>query len=116
MAESKVTICSVANNVKKYNHTVITVRARVQSDGTHGAQIDDESCVGFGIALDVPDDAEGRSALLGALDEGYRGARDKIIHGTFTGVFELKLGQHPQRIMKVKRMDQISVEMKQNGS
>lgn len=110
-SEPKFTVCSVANEPDRYNNAPIKVRARVLSDGTHGAMIYDESCGDFGIGLDVPDWAKGRDELEAALSKGYRGTRDKAVYGTFTGTFKLKPGDRPPRVMTVHRIESATVEL-----
>lgn len=108
----KVALCSVEKEPSKFDGDLISVRARVQSDGTHGAQIYDELCGTFGVSLDVPDDAVGRDELLSALGRGVRGTRDKIIYGTFTGRFELSSKNPSQRTLKIVRIEDVKVRMK----
>jgi len=112
--EGKLTICSVGRNPEQYDNQVITVSARVQSDGMHGSQIYDESCAEFGIGLFIPEKLKAKGNLATALSRcPRRGTRGKVVFGTFTGIFQLKPGGYPPRILIVQRMQDITCTLEQ---
>ncbi|HEY9126416.1 MAG TPA: hypothetical protein VIM62_04775 [Acidobacteriaceae bacterium] len=102
--------CAVVKEPQRFDGQTITVRARVQSDGTHGSLIYDESCSDRGVTLFVFPNAKGSDQLDAALSWCHRTTRGKLILGNFTGVFHFKpivLGDQIFADINVSRIDDI---------
>jgi hypothetical protein len=111
-AGSKLTICNVAQNPERYNNQEITVTAHYESDGVEREGLSDPACKESGIGLLTLHDTKGKDQLRTALYGGYPGTLDKIVVGTFTGVFHWEPKAHPPRVMSVRIMQGFTVHPK----
>ncbi len=109
---TEIGVCAIARDPAKYDHQLLTVRAQLQSDGRHGAQIFEEPCGEFGVGLIFPGKVKGKRQFDKAIDWGSQGTKDKIIFGTFTGVVQVNPEGHPPRTMTVQKIQKITVASK----
>jgi hypothetical protein len=106
------TVCSVVSEPYVYSRKVIEVRAFVVSDGRHLTLLKDASCNDVGIALVINDDiwdSEGSVAIRRALASQSFGAPSKQISGTFTGVFRLRPGEVPLRVLQTRAITNVQI-------
>jgi hypothetical protein len=111
-AAIKVSLCAVATDPQQYNDKVISVQGQYETDGIEHEALFDHDCNNTGFGLIVSGRAQGVEELRTALQGGRRGTRDKIINGTFTGVFQWKPKDHPSLILNVDRLQDITVAPK----
>ena len=109
-------ICSIAQNPEKFDNKVVTVKARVLSDGVHGSVIYDDSCGEFGIHLSMLPDSKGVDEFVAALNWCHRSTRGKLVSGTFTGVFHFKPGSPPGHSISVQRIDDLVLKSTKTAS
>ena len=110
-----VQLCALGRNPKRYNNQYVSVTAQYDSDGTEREGLSDAACKESGIALLIPRDAEGVDELRRVLHGGYPGTMDKIITGTFIGVFHWDPQGHPPRVLNVHAMRDFTVRSKAGG-
>jgi hypothetical protein len=117
-----VKLCDVTAHSEKYDNKLLRIHATVDSDGMHTTLLTDRKCA-TGIMLYNSDEAENFpenhrdvQALEGAIEQGRAGTLDKLIEGTFTGVFlvERKQGKI-RRLMKLKAVADLKVSAKTNA-
>lgn len=110
----QVTLCDAVTHPEKFDNQLITVRGRYRSDGMEDEGLSDESCGGTAIGLLIAKGAKGMDALSEALGHGFRGTADKVVLGTFTGVFHYGPSEHghPTSFISVERIEDISSKPK----
>jgi hypothetical protein len=108
----KVGFCDVARNPQRYNNQEITVTAQYESDGVEREGLSDPACNELGFALEMLRNTKGKDQLQAALHGGYPGTLDKVVRGTFTGVFHWVPESHPPRVLIVRAMEGFSVHKK----
>jgi|SRR5579872_831149 len=108
----KTTVCRLTSAPDQFENTLVTVRARVESDGMHGSSLIEKSCPGKSVALvfDSSSDEESATAFRKAVFSGFPGTTDKEITGIFTGSFHWHQGQIPNRVLTVKRVSLLRVK------
>jgi hypothetical protein len=104
-----VTVCSLVTAPKQFNGILISVSGQYRSDGIEREGLFDSSCKDAGIGLIIPANAIGKEKLQAALSSGAPGTLDKVITGTFVGVFYWNADGHPPRSLIVQRMSSITV-------
>lgn len=109
-------ICSIAQIPEKFDNKIVTVKARVLSDGVHGSVIYDDSCGEFGIHLSILPDSKGVGEFVAALNWCHRSTRGKLLFGTFTGVFHFKPGSPPGHSISVQRIDELVLKSTKTAS
>lgn len=111
-AVKNVSLCDLAKNPKRFNNQEITVTAQYESDGVEREGLSDSTCKESGVALEISRDAKGTDQLRAALHGGYPGTLDKIVIGTFNGIFHWLPENHPSRVLSVRSMQGFSVHQK----
>jgi len=109
-AVNKTSLCDVARNPERYDNQEVSLKAQYESDGMEWEGLTDSACEELGIALQMRRDTQGKDLLRAALSSGRPGTLDKIVIGTFTGVFHWAPGAHPSRTLSVQSMRGFSVE------
>ena len=110
VAENTTTICAIAKRPASFDGHLVTVKARVFSDGMHGSLIYDESCGDYGLALFLAVDAKGEKDLEAALSWCHLTTRGKFITATFTGTISVDPEAPYQRRITVQRVDDLIVK------
>jgi len=111
-AETPVSVCSVAKNPAKFDHKIIEVIARFESDGTEREGLFDSDCGNAEIALLNATKVQGRDALNAALRRGFLGTVDKTITATFVGRFEWHPTWRQQTCLMPFAIKNLNVRMK----
>jgi hypothetical protein len=111
-AVAKVNFCDVARNPERHNNEEITVIAQYESDGVEREGLSDPACKELGFALEMLRDTKGKDQLRATLHSGYPGTLDKVVTGTFTGVFHWVPKGHPPRVLTVRSMEGFCVPKK----
>jgi hypothetical protein len=109
-------MCSIAQNPEKYDNKVVTVKARLISDGHHGSAIYDDSCSNFGMLLFVVPGAKGEEELDAAMNWCHPTTRGKLIFGTFSGVFHFKPGNPPGHSLSAQTIDGLVLKSTKTAS
>ena len=105
-----VTVCSLAAAPQRFDGMLISVNGQYRSDGIEREGLFDSSCKDAGIGLVIPASAKGKEELQSALRGGAPGTLDKVIMGTFVGVFHWNANDHPPRSLNVRRMGSFTVQ------
>lgn len=103
----KVTLCEVGSSPGKYDNHLISVKAQYDSDGMEWEGLSDANCSNRGMALQILGKAVGKNALERALHGGYPGTVDKVVTGTFSGIFHWNPENHRPRMLEVQRIEDI---------
>ena len=68
----------------------------------------DDSC-GAGILMDIPEEVKGRLSLERATEHSYPGLSDRLVTGTFVGVFRWEPKGYPDMVLRVQSMSDFTV-------
>ncbi|HEY6251341.1 MAG TPA: hypothetical protein VI685_15395 [Candidatus Angelobacter sp.] len=109
---AKTTVCRLAAAPQQFDSTLVTLRARVESDGMHGAVLTEKACPDKGVLLsfDKSSDNQSATAFTNALFSGVPGTTDKEITGVFTGTFHWDKDKVPNRALTVHRISNLRVK------
>ena len=109
---AEASVCQLLADPSFYVGKLIVLRAVVESDGLHLTLLTDEACSGAGIGLVVDDDiADGEAAVAmsRAIATQRFGAPSKQIKGTFTGIFRLRPGKVPSRVLLTRAISNVQI-------
>lgn len=115
------TVCKLAEHPERYSRRLVRVRAFVSSDLVHRTVLVNQACDDVGAALDFTEEDEGRRPISLVKDQNFRELQrlhgripelrlnDKLIYGTFEGIFEWHEGKIPSRVLVLHRVTNLYV-------
>jgi hypothetical protein len=108
---AETTICLISANPVHFDGKKVVVHAQLNSDGIERVVLTDNTCGNDGIAIERPQHFKGEAEYTNALSQGYRGTLDKVIQGIFVGRFSWRPKSARKRVLELREVQDISVEM-----
>jgi len=109
------TICQLVKHPQEFNKKVVRVRALVESDGIEHTVLLDESCESQGVVPWVSRENSEHSDIEKLHDAIFRrgrpGTTGKRITGVFTGTFSWHRRKIPSRVLALKSVADLHVQI-----
>lgn len=106
-------LCTLASNGAKFDHTIVSFNAVIESDGIEHTALTDNACPGKGIALSITDKAAMQPTVKNLVDAIFRQGRigtvGKHITATVSGLFLFTPEKIPRRTLVLESVSNLSV-------